>query len=506
MQAEKPVIISLEEWLSKTRRNNLHITVGILSFMSMMFHFTTVYFFTLQLESLAMVGIFLWLGNLFAFLFDIPVGILQYHFRAKTLYMFGIVAQIIAMAIFANFIFSITSSIWGELVNQIGVAKNILSLFLLDGINIILLVIAAMCYGFAKEANDITTISYILNNAHPNQYKSIIAKNNIFFGVGSFFWLFLSWFILTFAPTFIIVSLILMICITGWVMYFFFDNSNQVIHIEDIKNIYLTLSDMSLEKTKRHVTQMIERVDIKQVLWSTKYIILKPVRVSHEKSISLSEIVDQTKMSFKDIYETLAFSIEKHLVVYWSCIMLLTFGFWDTFASTFLIDFLNQVRPGLSFVLLGLIAIPAFWLQSMFWKLADKVGAYKISLIGLMLSWGSLAMMAFFTSNPSTHFWIIMILALINSVGYSICMSLSVASFLEAYNISYADRKWLKQIDANASAAPMKILQNFANVVGLFLWGMILSFAGFAGFFFVFWVFIFGFFVWSIVMKKQIMQ
>jgi hypothetical protein len=73
------------------------------------------------------------------------------------------------------------------LVNQIGVAKNILSLFLLDGINIILLVIAAMCYGFAKEANDITTISYILNNAHPNQYKSIIAKNNIFFGVGSFF-------------------------------------------------------------------------------------------------------------------------------------------------------------------------------------------------------------------------------------------------------------------------------------------------------------------------------
>jgi uncharacterized protein YunC (DUF1805 family) len=60
-------------------------------------------------------------------------------------------------------------------------------------------------------------------------------------------------------------------------------------------------------------------------------------------------------------------------------------------------------------------------------------------------------------------------LALVNSVGYSICMSLSVATFLESYNTTYAEKKGLKQIDANASAAPMKILQNFANVIGLFL-------------------------------------
>jgi hypothetical protein len=52
--------------------------------------------------------------------------------------------------------------------------------------------------------------------------------------------------------------------------------------------------------------------------------------------------------------------MDRHLIVYWSFIMLLTFGFWDTFASTFLIDFLNQVKPGWSFALLGLIAIPAF--------------------------------------------------------------------------------------------------------------------------------------------------
>jgi hypothetical protein len=43
-------------------------------------------------------------------------------------------------------------------------------------------------------------------------------------------------------------------------------------------------------------------------------------------------------------------------------------------------------------------------------------------------------------------------------------MSLSQAVFLEEYNKSYANYNNLKEIDANAAAAPMKILQNFANV------------------------------------------
>lgn len=83
-------------------------------------------------------------------------------------------------------------------------------------------------------------------------------------------------------------------------------------------------------------------------------------------------------------------------------------------------------------------------------------------------------MMSFFTGNP-LNVYIVLILSLINSVGYAICMGLSAATFLESYNTSYAEVNNLKQIDANASAAPMKILQNFANVVGLFLGGLILS-------------------------------
>lgn len=73
------------------------------------------------------------------------------------------------------------------------------------------------------------------------------------------------------------------------------------------------------------------------------------------------------------------------------------------------------------------------------------------------------------------NFYLIMSLALLNSVGYSICMSISIATFLESYNIAYAKSRNLSEIDANASAAPVKILQNSGNVIGLFMGGFILS-------------------------------
>lgn len=44
-------------------------------------------------------------------------------------------------------------------------------------------------------------------------------------------------------------------------------------------------------------------------------------------------------------------------------------------------------------------------------------------------------------------------------------MSLGQSKFLEEYNIIYAKTLGLNEIDGNASAAPMKILQNFANVI-----------------------------------------
>ena len=43
-------------------------------------------------------------------------------------------------------------------------------------------------------------------------------------------------------------------------------------------------------------------------------------------------------------------------------------------------------------------------------------------------------------------------------------MPLAMATFSEKYNIEYAKKYNLKEIDSNSSAAPLKILINLANV------------------------------------------
>lgn len=500
-QNQKQTFVSVEEWLDGNRRTNLHLTVGLLSFITMMFHFTTVYFFTFKLESLALVGIFLWIWNLFAFLFDVPVGILQYYFKAKTLYLFGVISQLIAMVIFGNFVFSVTDFVAISTASSTGALEWIVRFFLLDWVNLLLMLIAAMCYGFTKEVNDITTISYVLSKANPKQYKEIIAKNNLFFGIWSFLGLLLAWFILTTSPKFIIVNIIFIIISIFIITYYFFDNSEKTLDIRDVKKFKVYFSKGSLEKAKENVSEVVSNIDLKKVLTGKKYIFLKPISISPDM-ISPEEMISKTKTSMIDIYETLKFASNRHLIVFWSFSMVLTFGFWDTFASTFLIEFLNQLLPGWSYVLLWIIAIPAFGLQGLFWKIADSIGVYKVATVGLILSGGSLAAMSFFTGT--LNFYVVMILALINSIGYAICMSLSVATFLETYNQSYAERKNLKQVDANASAAPMKILQNLANVVGLFLGGLILSLFGYGGFFFLFGMGILGLLIWSVLNAEKI--
>lgn len=83
-------------------------------------------------------------------------------------------------------------------------------------------------------------------------------------------------------------------------------------------------------------------------------------------------------------------------------------------------------------------------------------------------------------------------------------MSLGQIHFLDVYNKEYAKYMNLKEIDANASAGPMKILQNLANVFGLMFGGIILGVLNYGGFFFVFGLLIIAIFVWSIRNKSQI--
>lgn len=497
---QEQVYISASDGLFGNRRRNLHITVGFLSFITMLFHFTVVFFFTLELQSIALVGIFLGIGNLFSFFFDIPVGILQYHFRSKTLYLMGVLSQLIAMTIFAFFIFQVTDIITDNIAANTGPLQGVFRFLLGSVWNLILMLIAAMCYGFTKEVNDITTISYVMSNATPDQYKSVIANNNLSVGIGSFMGLLLSWFILSFNPKFVIFFVVFIIIAIFLVTLYFFDNSKTTLEISQIKNFRINFSKSTLDKAKDTITS-VDVAQLKNIISKENFIFLKPVKKS-ENPVSFQELKDKTIETMKDVFDTLKYSLNAKLIVFWSCSMVLIFGFWDTFASTFLLKFLDDLKPGWSYILLAIIAIPAYGLQDFFGKIADKRGVFKISMLGVILSGVSLVGMGIV--GAEVGFIPVMILAFINSIGYSICMSIAVATFLESYNAAYAQKKNLKDIDANASAAPMKILQNLANVIGLFLGGFILSVFGYNWFFLLFGVIILGFFFWSTKNKKQI--
>ena len=79
-----------------------------------------------------------------------------------------------------------------------------------------------------------------------------------------------------------------------------------------------------------------------------------------------------------------------------------------------------------------------------------------------------------------------LICAVFKSIGYACGMALGQNQFLDAYNKIYAEKLGLKEIDSNAAAGPMKILQNGANVIGLMLGGFLLQIFGYSGFFIIF--------------------
>lgn len=471
----------------------------------MLFHFTVVFFFTLKLESVVLVWIFLWIWNFFAFLLDIPIWIIQNYFKSKTLYLIASISQIVAMLIFADFIFNYSNFI-ASATEEIWYIWEFLS----NWLNIVLLVIASICYWLTKELQDVTSISYILNNSSPNQYASIFSKNNLAMWIWSLFWLLLSWVILTFNPKLIIFCVILIIFMIIYLTSRFFDNSVETIELKDItkfkvlfdkdnyKDFWEKVGDI-WDNIKEKVVSTVSKIELKDIIDKTKYLFIKPAE--KKSGLSIWILITETKKAFITTYNVLTKS-NWILIVYWSIVVLLTFWFRDTFASTFLINYLDELKKWWSYILLWLIAVPAYWLQWFFWKMADKFWSLKVSMVWLILSWTSLFFM--WVLSWTKDVTLLMSLALLNAVWYASCMSLSQALFLESYNKTYANYNNLKEIDANASAAPMKILQNLANVFWLLFWWLILGILNYMWFFIVFWLFMIWLLFWTFKNRKRI--
>lgn len=192
-----------------------------------------------------------------------------------------------------------------------------------------------------------------------------------------------------------------------------------------------------------------------------------------------------------------------HYALIWGLTLVLIFGFWDTFASSFLIDFLDNLAPGWGYILLALVGVPGIVLQEFAIKLAQKFGEKTIGIIGLGLSGFSLIGMGIFASMSSVSAVMILGVALINSLGYACGMAIGQNTFLDMYNKIYAEHENLKEIDANASAGPMKVVQNLANVVGLVLGGVLIA-MGFNVFFFIFALVVIATLGWTITKRKSI--
>lgn len=57
---------------------------------------------------------------------------------------------------------------------------SFISQFLGSSINILLLFVSVCLYGIIKELSDVTSLSYIMNNADPSEYADLLSRNNIF--------------------------------------------------------------------------------------------------------------------------------------------------------------------------------------------------------------------------------------------------------------------------------------------------------------------------------------
>ncbi|EKE26988.1 MAG: hypothetical protein ACD_4C00091G0002 [uncultured bacterium (gcode 4)] len=497
--------VSVESSFDETRRKNFFHYWFISSFVWMCFHFTLVFFFLLQLKSPLVVWIFLWLWNLVSFLVDSPVWVLQKYFSAKKIFIASASFMLVVAVIFLYFI-------WSAWTVDMTLPKDILSKTMLDKVigsipNLLLLIISVVLYWIIKELSDVTSLSYIMNNADPSEYAELLSKNNIFSGLGCLAWLVLSWVILAF-NSFIAVSILVAI-VSFFIVFIikYFDNSNDSINfnINDIKKLKLISPKETIESVKQYAVTKVTRTDFSQVAQNMKFIFLKPMELKKTvdfKEIKATAIADLK--SFQNILFRAPYSYK--LIIVWLIVTL--FWFWDTFVTTFLIDFLNNVLAKDKdnfiaqlmtwYVFIALLAIPAYWAQIPLIWLSKKIWVFTVTLVWVLISWVSVIFFGFFHT-----FVMVLILWILNSLWYAAAMPLAQSDFSDEYNQVYANKNNLSEIDSNASSAPLKMVLNLANVVGLVIGWALVTIVWYTWTFMVFWLILIGLFVVSIIKKSE---
>lgn len=507
--------VSIETENKEIKLKNLFYTAIFIGFTWILFHFTIVFFFWMVLDSILLVGLFLWIGNIIALLFDIPVWVLQKYVKPKIFLLFASSLMFLVCLIFLKFIFfeGISGFFWmqwsGNSENS-GMIVEYSALFLDSGVNIILLLIAACFYWIIKESYDVTTLSYIFNIGTPSEYASLISKYNIHAGIWSMIWLVFSWILLA-------LNIKIAIVIFTWVIVIFlifiskyFDNKDITIDFSWLKSLKLDVLKTDILRKKDEVISKISTRSVIEISKQAKVILLKPIEV--KRSINFQEVYE-TSVSWFQAFWRIIFSLPRNFLLLWFLVIILQYGFWDTFVSTFQVEFLEKLISKNSdtalvkdtgglltwYVLLWLIVIPAFLLQEFFIGMSKKFSVFKVVMFWLALS--SFSLFCFWLFD---NIYIALFFAFINSVWYAASMPLSQATFSGLYNEDYAKKFQLSQIDSTVSAAPLKILLNFANVLWLIIGAFLVNSLWFDAFFMVFSLILMTTIVLSFLYKKKL--
>lgn len=485
---------------------NLLIVWVLIGFIWILFHFTVVFFFWLILKSVFLTWIFLAISNVISLVFDIPVWVLQKYIKAKTFMLISGIMMILAILVFFKFVYIdwITWIPWDDWK-----ALDWKWMFFWSFINLFLLLISATLYWLVSETFWVTSYSYILNNTTPAEYGKYLSRYNIFSWAWNMIWLVFSWVLLAMN---IKIALIIFVILTIFFLIFvwkYFDNGKETISLNNLRKIRLDSFKLDIWKSWKKFSQNISTKNLMQITKNTSVIFLKPLETKWK--IDFAEIYEFTVLNFKRFIKII-FQAPRNLMMFWVFFILMQFSFWDTFVSTFLIDFLEDLtkadvnNPLLAswfvtgYVLLWVIAIPGFVLQDPFINLSKKIWEFKVLMIWTILSWLSLFLFWFFSDNVS----MILLLWIINSVWYAAVIWVWQWLFSERYNVLYAIRNNLKQIDSTISAAPLKMVLNLANVVWLFFGSMIVTMLWYGWFFFVFGWLLIWLFIYSVVNYEKI--
>jgi len=504
--------LTIDNKFDEVKRANFFNYSLVSSIVWMCFHFTLVYFFLVELKSMLLVGLFLGLWNFISFLADSPIWVIQKYFDPKKIFLFWTYLMFIVSLIFVYFIYQ-TSTI--EI--KVDLTLDALQTLLSSAFNIVLLLIAVALYWIIKEIWEVTSFSYIMNKSDPSEYSQLFSKRNIYCWIWSLIWLIASWMILAFNT---LIAVIILVLIIIYFIYFtikYFDSSENQIKLDDIKNIKLITKESIINKKEDFInsiknyktTILSNKFEIIEKTKGLKVLFLKPIEFKN--SINFKEIYDTTIYDMKSFYSILFIPPYNYrLLIMW--LIFTIFWFWDTFVTSFLIDFLDWVLVNsaedlnkfnlqnvlTAYVVIAIFAIPAYWAQIPLIKLWEKIWLLKVLLVWVLISGISIFLFWVFST-----FITILILWIINSIWYAASMPISQWEFSAEYNNTYAEKKKLKQIDSNASSAPIKMISNLANVLWLVSWWILLQLFWYTWTFFVFWGILIAIFIISVVKRTE---